>query len=93
MVDFAVGDVGDLFILLWGGDFWGGGGFLGHTGDGGEVGGFVIGFAAFEDGVGGELLLDAFFEGHEGELEDFHGLDHAWGQLHPLVHSHVLGSI
>jgi hypothetical protein len=90
LFNFTVGDVGLLLVFGGLGGFGGSADFLGHACDGGEVGGFVIRFFAFEDGIGDELLLDALFKGHEGELEDLHGLNHAGGQLHPLFHPHVL---
>jgi hypothetical protein len=33
-----------------------------------------------------QLLLDAFLQGHYGQLQYFHRLDHAGSQVHPLVH-------
>ena len=58
------------FGLLLGGGF----GFLGR---------FLL---EFQDGVFLKFLLDAFLQRHDRQLEDFHRLDHAGGQDHPLVH-------
>ena len=49
---------------------------------------FEFVFAHFQDGVVLEFLFDAFFQGHEGELEDLHALDHSGRQ--ELTHSHFL---
>ena len=33
-----------------------------------------------------QLLLNPFLQGHDRQLQDFHRLNHAGGQDHPLVH-------
>ena len=40
-----------------------------------------------------QLVFDALLQGHHGELEDLHRLDHARRQLHSLVDPHVLPGI
>ena len=49
-------------------------------------GGTVLGgVLQLQDGVLLQLLLDALLQRHDGQLQDFHRLDHAGGQDHPLV--------
>ena len=37
--------------------------------------------SAVEDGIFLEFLLDAFLEGHDGQLQDLHGLDDARARI------------
>ena len=43
-------------------------------------------FLELEDRILLELLLDPLLQRHDRQLENLHGLDHAGGQNHPLVH-------
>ena len=50
--------------------------------------GVVVAFAELEDRVVLKLLLDAFLQRHQRQLEDLHGLDHARREQLPLLHPH-----
>ena len=49
----------------------------------------AVAFAKLQNGVILELLLDPFLQRHQGQLEDFHRLDHAGSEQLTLLHPHA----